>query len=178
MCHFNGCLDHELGHADHIFTSIDTVVISAAHAGSYCLLLCCTSGARHPRKPTFQLRCFSAESCKRINNPPLMTGLFVCGSLARMHTPWIWKGISVTWQSGRYTLLYPRGRTGHCSDKHRVFLTSDCQVLACRCRTVLAFTTMPPRSPGILFQLRLLFAAGQLSAKPDNLRSAGDSESL
>ena len=25
-------------------------------------------------------------------------------------SPWIWKGVSTTWQSGRYTLLYPRGQ--------------------------------------------------------------------
>ena len=25
-------------------------------------------------------------------------------------SPWIWKGVSTTWQSGRYTLSYPRGR--------------------------------------------------------------------
>ena len=25
-------------------------------------------------------------------------------------SPWIWKGVSATWKSGRYTLSYPRGR--------------------------------------------------------------------
>ena len=29
-----------------------------------------------------------------------------------MSFPWIWKGVSATLQSGRYTLSYPRGRCG------------------------------------------------------------------
>ena len=30
--------------------------------------------------------------------------------------PWIWKGVSATWQSGRYALSYPRGRFVHVAD--------------------------------------------------------------
>ena len=35
-----------------------------------------------------------------------------CDELLYISSLWIWKGVSATWQSGRYTLLYPKGRYG------------------------------------------------------------------